>query len=91
LDIDCRFELLVAVVAIPVVAAVTIALGLVLAGVALWVLWPLVLVCGLRNGSRSSPPASDGSSAATQAVSRPVDPARALLDALGEDVTGGQR
>jgi hypothetical protein len=87
---SCRLELLVAIIAIPVVAAVTITYGLILAGVALWILQPFVLVCWLLNGSRSSArPAA--APAALHPVSRPVDPARALLDALGDDLAGGQR
>jgi hypothetical protein len=87
---DCRFELLIGVIAIPVVASVTIGPGLTLAGVTLWLLWPLVLVCWVRSVPRRRPAPSTDLSVPPE---RPqvVDPARALLDALGDDLTGGQR
>ena len=85
---DLRLELLILVVFLPMVGTVSISLGLPLAGLVLWALWfPVTAYWAFSHTTPPTPPA-----AAPATPQRPVvDPARALLDALGDDLTGGTR
>lgn len=89
---ELRVELLVLVVALPAVATISWQLGLRLAGAALWLLWPAVLGVWYRNSRALRPPPTAAQPALPRPQQQPVvDPARALLDALGDDVVGGGR
>lgn len=87
-----RLEMFIAVLGCPVAAAGAWTLGLRLAAAGLGAVWLVLVVLYVIDHVRHANDTTASALPAAPPLSAPavVDPARALLDALGDDLTGGR-